>query len=193
MRTADQWPDGWARPKSGGSWEEEGGNHFLRLTSSTPGEMVMLTSRSESRRRVKAIELTWRMRVSNLKRGKQTWFDARIMMDFKDAEGKKLKGAPAPNTAKNTDGWVERSVKFLVPEGARTLDFMPTLFNVESGTFDLDDVVLKPTDPARAARGRDSQGRGGRRRSSRRIAAATQKKAAATLEKSGLADFQRRF
>ena len=39
---ADQWPDDWGRPKSGGNWGEESGNHFLRLTSSTPGEMVML-------------------------------------------------------------------------------------------------------------------------------------------------------
>ena len=38
-------------------------------------------------------------------------------------------------------------MSFLVPEGAQTLDFMPTLFNVESGTFDLDDVVMKATDP----------------------------------------------
>ena len=39
---SDGWPDGWGRPKSGGSWQEESGNHFLRLTSGTPGEMVML-------------------------------------------------------------------------------------------------------------------------------------------------------
>lgn len=97
---------------------------------------------------VQAIEMTCRMRVRDLRRGKQSWFDARIMMDFKDAEGKKLPGAPAPNRGKITDGWVERSVTFLVPHGARTLDFMPALFQVESGTFDLDDVMLKPIDPA---------------------------------------------
>ena len=33
---ADQWPDGWARPKSGAQWVEEAGNHFLRLASSQP-------------------------------------------------------------------------------------------------------------------------------------------------------------
>ena len=145
---ADQWPDGWGKPKSGGSWQEEGGNHFLRLTSATPGEMVMLYQQVRIPETVKAIELTWRMRVSDLKKGKQVWFDARIMMDFKDADGKKLKGAPTPNAARSTDGWVERSAKFLVPDGARTLDFMPVLFQVESGTFDLDDVALKPADPA---------------------------------------------
>ena len=39
-------------------------------------------------------------------------------------------------------------MRFLVPETALTLEFMPALFQVEAGTFDLDDVVLQPTDAA---------------------------------------------
>ncbi|MHA3770404.1 glycoside hydrolase family 5 protein [Verrucomicrobiota bacterium sgz303538] len=144
----DGWPDQWGHGKNGITWEAQDGNHFFRITSSKPGEMVMLYQQIRIPESVRAVEMSWRMRVSDLKKGKQSWFDARIMMDFKDAEGKKLSGAPAPNTGKSTDGWVERTVSFLVPEGARTLDFMPTLFQVESGTFDLDDVVIKPTDPA---------------------------------------------
>ena len=54
---------------------------------------------------------------------------------------------PAANS-KNTDGWVERSKGFLVPEGAVTLVLMPTLFQAESGTYELDNFSLKPTDPA---------------------------------------------
>jgi len=69
------------------------------------------------------------------------------MMNFKDAGGKKLGGAPAPNIGKSTEGWVERKVQFLVPEGARTLEMMPTLFQVQHGTLDFDDLVLKPIDP----------------------------------------------
>ncbi|HEY9250484.1 MAG TPA: glycoside hydrolase family 5 protein, partial [Rariglobus sp.] len=42
----------------------------------------------------------------------------------------------------------ERSTSFLVPEGGVTLDLMPSLFEVKSGTLDLDDIVLKPVDPA---------------------------------------------
>jgi hypothetical protein len=109
--------------------------------------MVMLYQQIQIPEAVYAIELKFRMRVSNLRKGKQSWFDARIMMDFKDAEGRSSKARLRSNTGKDTEGWVERSVKFLVPDGARTLDFMPALFQVESGTFDLDDVVLIPTDP----------------------------------------------
>ena len=39
---SDQWPDGWARAKSGVTWRAEEGNHFLRLVSEKPGETVML-------------------------------------------------------------------------------------------------------------------------------------------------------
>ncbi|MFA6289360.1 MAG: hypothetical protein WC661_18415 [Opitutaceae bacterium] len=36
---ADGRPDGWP---AGGTWENEDGNHFIRLTSATPGSTVML-------------------------------------------------------------------------------------------------------------------------------------------------------
>ena len=144
---SEQWPDGWPRPKTGGSWETESGNHFLRLTSGAPGETVLIYLPVNLPKDVAALELSWRQRVSHLKPGKQAWFDARIMMEFKDAAGEKMKGSPpAPNARKSTDGWVARSTKFLVPEGAHTLEFMPALFQVETGTFDLDDIVLVPTD-----------------------------------------------
>ncbi len=141
------WPDGWGRLKSGGSWEMEDGNHFLRLKSVAPWQLTLLYRVIDLPAGVGALELSWRQRVSNLKPGKQPWFDARILMEFKDRAGKKLPAKPSPpNTRKNTDGWVARSVKFLVPAEAVTLEFMPTLFQVESGTFDLDDIALKPTD-----------------------------------------------
>jgi hypothetical protein len=148
-KNADQWPDGWARAKSAIGWQMEDGNHFLRLTSSKPGEMVMLYHAIKLPAGTEALTLRWRMRCSELKPGKQPWYDARILLDVKDADGNKLSGGPsAPYTRKNTAGWVERSISFLVPKGASSLDFMPSLFQVESGTLDLDDVVLTPTDPA---------------------------------------------
>lgn len=148
-KDADQWPDTWGRPKTGGEWLDEDGNHFLRLTSTAPGEMVLLYRPINIPKGVKALELNWRWRVSGLKPGKEPWHDARIMLDFKDKAGNKLSPKPSPPyTQNNTSGWVERSTAFLVPEGARMLEFMPALFEVERGTFDLDDVALKPTDPA---------------------------------------------
>ena len=57
----------------------------------------------------------------------------RVLLDFKDAAGKKLPGPAAPSAGKDTDGWVTRSVSFLVPAGAVQLEVMPTLFQVERG------------------------------------------------------------
>lgn len=146
LKKPEQWPDDWPRP-SGATWEQEDGNHYLRLKSEDPGKTVMVFRTINLPEDAKALELTWRQRVSDLKTGKEPWFDARILMDFKDAGGTKLKGGSgAPNTRKNTDGWVERKLAFIVPEGAVTLDLMPALFQVQKGTFDLDDLVLKPTD-----------------------------------------------
>lgn len=148
-RDADQWPDGWARPKSGGSWEVESDNHFIRLTSPKPDETVLLHREVKLPAEVRALELSWKQRIIDLKPGKQPWFDARVMIEFKSASGEKLKGAPsAPYSRKSTDGWVDRKVQFLVPEGARTMELMPALLQVERGTFDLDDIVLTQIEAA---------------------------------------------
>lgn len=145
---SDGWPDGWPRLKEGGSWQEEGGNHFLRLESPQPDAMIMLYREIPIPEGVDAIELSWRQRITGLKRGKHSWFDARIMMEFMNAARERVApNPPAPNSSKNVPEWQTNSVTFLVPKGAGILKFMPCLFNVESGTFDLDDIVLKPTDP----------------------------------------------
>ena len=49
-----------------------------------------------------------------------------------------------PYAQRDTAGWVSKSKQFLVPEGALTLVLMPSLFQVQAGTLDLDDLVLKP-------------------------------------------------
>ncbi|MEO5714447.1 MAG: glycoside hydrolase family 5 protein [Luteolibacter sp.] len=146
---SNSWPDGWPALKTGGSWEAEEGNHFIRMTSPSPGAMVMLYSEIKIPEGVKAIEMTWRQRVTNLTRGSSPWFDARIMVDFLDKGRNKIGGSPKPAASgKDTAGWVDKSTSFLVPDDAGFIKFMPALFNVKSGTFDLDDIVLKPVDPA---------------------------------------------
>lgn len=146
---ADGWPDGWAKPVADVSWGHEEGNRFLRLTSPAPGATTLLYTEVAIPAGTPALELTWRWRISNLKAGKQPWFDARLQMEFMNADRQKVGKAPAaPHTRSNTHGrWVEKRTAFLVPEGATILKFMPSLMQVESGTFDLDDLVLRPTDP----------------------------------------------
>ena len=144
---SNQWPDGWVKPTPGVTWESEDGNHFLRLTSTTPGKMVMHYQEIPIPVDVEAIELNWRQRVSGVVVGQNPWFDARIMMEFMDGNRAIVKPGPkVPYARENTNGWEEKSIQFLVPEGATMLKFMPCLFNVEEGTLDLDDIVIRPVD-----------------------------------------------
>ena len=116
------WPEGWAKPKEGGSWGKEEANRFLRLASPAPGTNVMLYQEYKIPEGTRALELKWKQRVTGLKVGKQKWFDARILLEFSNAERVKVAGSPsAPATNKDTAGWVEKSVKFLVPEHAAYL------------------------------------------------------------------------
>jgi endoglucanase len=138
------WPDGWAKPKAGGEWGKEGANHFISLKSTKPGEMVMLYQEFKIPAGTKQVQLSWKQKITGLKRGAQPWFDARILLEFANAERAKMPGKPkAPNTGKDTSGWEEKSVMIDVPENAAFLQFMPCLFQAEAGTFELDDISLK--------------------------------------------------
>lgn len=145
----DAWPDHWPRAKAGVKFLAEEKNHFLRLESAKPGETVLLYHSLKIPAEVRALKLSLKMRCTGLKPGKQSWFDARILLELKDKEGNKLPGSPSPPyVRKDTAGWIERSVSFLLPKGAHTLELMPALFQVEQGTLDIDDVVLTAVDPA---------------------------------------------
>lgn len=144
-----EWPEGWGKPKSGGTWDKEGDNRYISLKSSAPGEMVMLYQEFAIPTGTEALELSWKQRVTGLKKGTSPWFDARIMLEFSNADRARMPGSPkAANASKDTDGWVEKKISFIVPQYAAFLKFMPALFQVETGTFDIDDVVLKKIDPA---------------------------------------------
>jgi hypothetical protein len=141
------WPDGWPAATDGIRAAEEGGNRFLRLVSGRPGQTVLLYRAVPLPAEAKALKLTWRWRATDLKPGKEAWFDARILLNFKDAAGKKIgKDPSAPYLRASTGEWREGAARFLVPDGARTLELMPALFQVERGTLDIDNVSLEVAD-----------------------------------------------
>ncbi|MCP5546866.1 MAG: hypothetical protein H7A50_05770 [Akkermansiaceae bacterium] len=145
---ADEWAAQWPKPKEGGSYEEEKGNHFIRLKSPEPDKMILLYHQIPIPAGTRKIELKWKQRVSDLKPGTEAWFDARVMLEFRNDEKQKAGKAPsAPYVRKDTDGWVERSVTAEVPEGATWFVFMPALFRVASGTLDIDDFSLTVVEP----------------------------------------------
>lgn len=143
-RKAKGWPDDWPQSKES-SWEVENGNHFLRLKVLEPGKLVMAYRQIALKPEQQHFQLTFRTRYTDVKRGKDSWHDARIMIDFKDAQGKKLKSTVKPPYFSGTSkDWRDVKVEFDVPEGAKFLEFMPSLFQAQSGIFDLDDIALIP-------------------------------------------------
>lgn len=135
-------PDGWALGE-GATWELEGENHFLRLKVLEPEKQVMVHRLISIPRDMHALRLTYKVRYEGIQRGKQTWFDGRIMMNFRDAQKEIVKPAPAhPNFNGTSLQWKERTQQFRVPEGATTLEMMFTLFNAKAGRLDFDDIAL---------------------------------------------------
>ena len=146
FETGSDKPAGWPLP-DGAAWSLEEGNHFLTVTA-RPEKMVTVYREVPLSDDLHALRLRFRVRINELKRGKANWHDGRIILDFKDADGKKLSGASPQVFTGTTKGWSERSVEFLVPPGAVKLELMPAMFMAASGAFDLDDFELSPTDPA---------------------------------------------
>ncbi len=132
------WPDGWTRPE-GSTWETEGDSRFIRLHSSKPGATVLVyRSVNLPSPPPPALEVHLRVRHTDIKRGKNAWFDGRIMGHFKNADGKVLKPEPSsPSFNGTSKGWVDKTYVVKVPASARTLELMPCLFQAESGTLDI--------------------------------------------------------
>jgi hypothetical protein len=139
-------PTDWPTP-AGVSWQEDEGNHYLHVEAD-PARMITVYREFPLRTQHTALRLSFRVRVNKLERGKANWHDGRIILDFKDAQGTKLKGGSHPSFHGSTNGWVEKTVELLVPPGATKLEVMPAMFQAQSGSYDLDDVQLTSVDPA---------------------------------------------
>jgi endoglucanase len=139
-------PDGWAL-QTGVSYEKEGTNHFIRLTGAGTGTQISIY-REFPLNDAKAVKVSYRVRYADVKRGAQPWHDARIIMEAKNAEKAAIKGALPHPFFTGSSGWVEKSFSRVLPSDAVTMTIMPALFMVESGTFDIDDVLIVAVDPA---------------------------------------------
>lgn len=143
---AGTWAQGWGSAR-GATWIAEEGNHFFRTTA-IQGKQVGLYMSAPITTEIKALELTFRARVTGLERGMENWFDARVIINFKDDAGKRTPPPKLPYFSKDTDGWVTVTHRMRVPDNAVVIELMPGLFKATAGTFDIDDIQLKPIDPA---------------------------------------------
>lgn len=125
--------------------EEENGNHFLHLEAVEPNVQIQSYRLVKIPDGVKKLKVSFKVRYENITPGAENWHTGRLIMHFKDAGGGMLKPDPKPFAFKDkSDGWVEKEVELDVPEGSVALEFMPALFQVGTGTLDIDDVVITP-------------------------------------------------
>ena len=149
------WPDGWEHP-DGASWEKETvngkENHFLRLKQTQPGNFLRIYSAVPIPAEDTQLDLHFRYRTSHVEHGKENYNNARFIFHFKDAGRGDVNPDPgAVDLPGNSDGWAQQDVHFTVPKGTAFLEIMPTLFNVQSGTLDFDDVRLVATQAPKPA------------------------------------------
>lgn len=144
--SADGKPIDW-KIGNGITWETDGQNHFLRLKVQEPGHMVMAFRSIVIPSDVKALQLSYKVRYEGIERGEKSWFDGRIILNFRDADKQLVDPSPSPPTFKGTSAqWKEQTRQFRVPADARTLELMFTLFNAKDGQLDFDDIELHPID-----------------------------------------------
>ena len=136
------WPDDWGKG-TGISWETENGKHFLRLTSTEPGKMIMAYREMPIPAGVKTLQITIRFRSNGVVAGEKNYMDARAMFHFLDANRKTVPGDPKVLGLTRNDGsWNTATEQCVVPAGATTLVLMPSLFKVAAGTLDLGEVSV---------------------------------------------------
>lgn len=146
-----EWPDDWTRPSAGlAEWNAREDNaHYVLLRATAPGQTVLMYRSMPVPKGVDALEVTVRARVTGLKRGQQVWHDARVMLEFRNVQNVLLKPSPKPIVfTRDTDDWVVKSVTVQVPSGAQTLEVMPTLFQVNEGTLEMEYILVAPARPA---------------------------------------------
>ena len=138
----DQWPDGWPKAE-GASWEEEEDNHFRRLQPPAAGQTITLYRAVPVAGGPSQLRLTYRVRHTGIVRGPESWHTGRIILHFGDAAGRTLSPDPShPAFVGTSEGWTERGQVLVVPEGAHVLELMPSMFQPEAGSLDLDDITL---------------------------------------------------
>jgi len=130
-------PVGWAGGPA--RWlKDEKGNHFLRLVQEKPGTMVCVYRRHDIPEGCDRAVLSLKARLSGFVAGDQPWFDARVIVNVKGADGQVLKSEPVFFNS-DTGGWTRREATVALPAGAKVLEYMPSLFNCRAGAFDFDD------------------------------------------------------
>jgi len=134
-------PDG-KRPAGWGwsanvEWMEEGGNHWIKLRDdASVGQTIKLQPDWWK------IEVSVRVRCTDVKHGKESWHDARVAMCFVDEKGERVGAWPPVMCWTGTFDWREERKVFKIPRGAKALRISCSIFDTK-GIVEFDDLSVK--------------------------------------------------
>ncbi|HSI87393.1 MAG: hypothetical protein ACAI35_00720 [Candidatus Methylacidiphilales bacterium] len=136
---------GWALAKA--QIVEEDGKHFLRLQATEPNVQIQAHQRITLSGEPKKLTLKFRFRHDTIQAGAQNWHDGRLLVHFKNTAGEILKPDPKPIAFRGSSvEWSEKVVELPVPEASATVEILFGLFQTTSGTLEVDDVTLTPSE-----------------------------------------------
>jgi len=88
------------------------------------------------------IEVSVRVRCTNVKQGKEGWHDARVAMMFADERGNRVGPWPPVLHWTGTFDWRTERKVFLIPKGAKRLRISCSIFRTK-GVVEFDDLSVK--------------------------------------------------
>ncbi|HEX8550700.1 MAG TPA: hypothetical protein VF681_04005 [Abditibacteriaceae bacterium] len=137
---------GWQGIGDGKSIEKEDANHFLRFKNTNPNEVVAVAGRFALNPAWTRVTMSAKLRGTIQDKGKEGWYAPRLTFQFQNAEGKMVGDWPdVIRLEQSSAEWITVARTYEVPAGAVSISLTPGLWGT-SGTFDMDDLVVKSAD-----------------------------------------------
>ncbi len=130
------WPAGW-RGFAGAKARRQKGKTWIELSryGSCTQEIALDAGWMK-------LKLAFRMRVTGVVRGDDGWKNARLAMEWRDANGGHVDPWPNVIWAEGTTGWQAHERVFVIPHGAASLQVAPAMFGRPGGKAEYDDISV---------------------------------------------------
>ena len=132
----DDWPDGWRKSNQGHIVRQDD-NVWLMLEGSQASTDQTVQLQPDWWK----LELTMRMRATNVIQGEEGWQNARLAMSFYNKDGERVGPWPDVFYAVGTTDWLDCRRIYDIPPGADHLILNPANFGAE-GNVEFDDIRI---------------------------------------------------